>query len=77
MILILFYIGINYYRLTKAETDVVLRKESYLYLSLWIAIIVTGLVSEILQNSSISIVVWTIGGILTNYKRRVQNAFRY
>jgi hypothetical protein len=45
------------------------RNEGYLFLGIWISIIISCGISEILQNSVLSIPTWTIAAILVNQKK--------
>ena len=65
---ILVLIGIEFFLLFRKYHDSLTNKEGFYLISLWLAIFFTTSISDILQSSVISTVIWIFGGVLVNYK---------
>jgi hypothetical protein len=69
MISIFLLIGVRAWFDIRRIPQLSARNQGYVFISIWIAIIVTNGISSLIDSSVNAIVIWTIAGILVNQKR--------
>ncbi len=73
MVILVFMVGIYSWFGIRSLPNWNFRSQSYFFLGMWFAIIITGTISSILDSSVMAIVVWTIAAILLNQRRVYKN----
>lgn len=69
MIFLFLLIGVKAWMDIRRIPQLSVKRQGYLFLSIWIAIFVTNTISSLLDSSVCAIVIWIIAGILANQKK--------